>query len=194
MHTTDTKQRLILSLLRLGAEKGLDNVSLSDLARENRITKASIFHHFSGREELVDRMFAYCSELAYGQQVTISFEGSAEEVLMRAMEHWHTVYTTEPLSWFYRIVESEKLTHAKAGAISRTLEEMFDGQSRVLLETLSETGRLDIEEPDLAVLLFSATVRRFLSRTMIGDDPDIPWQEGRFVSKFCRLFGNSPVT
>jgi AcrR family transcriptional regulator len=182
------KQQLILSLLHLGSLKGLDNVSLSELAKENKISKASIFHHFSNREDLVSHLFAYCSKLAYTQQATISLGGTAQEVLLRAMDHWHEVYTKEPLSWFYRIVESEKLTHSEAGAISKTLGEMVDGQSRILLETLSDTKRLDIEEPDLAVITFSSTVQNFLSKAMVGNDPDIPWQEERFIARFCKLY------
>jgi AcrR family transcriptional regulator len=188
MHTTDMKQQLTLSLLRLGSIYGLDNVSLSLLAKENKISKASIFHHFSNREELVSHLFSYCSKLAYTQQVTIPLSGTAEEVLLRAMDHWHEVYTKEPLSWFYRIIESEKLTHQEAGAISKTLGEMVEGQSRILLESLCESGRLEIEEPDLASLTFSATVQNFLSKAMVGNDPDIPWMEERFIDRFCRLY------
>ncbi|AEV30725.1 transcriptional regulator [Sphaerochaeta pleomorpha str. Grapes] len=188
MHTTDMKNQLTLSLLHLGSLKGLDNVSLSDLAKENKISKASIFHHFSNREELISHLFAFCSNLAYTQQATISLAGTAEEVLLRAVDHWHEVYTKEPLNWFYRIVESEKLTHREAGVISKTLGEMVDGQSRILLETLSDSLRLDIEELDLAVMTFSATVQNFLSKAMVGNDPDILWQEERFITKFCKLY------
>ena len=188
MHRTATKQNLIHSLLKMASEKGLDRVSLSDLASENGITKSSVFHHFSSREELVKELFSYCTKLAFSQQVTISLSGTASEVLYRAMDHWHEVYTTEPLCWFYRIIESEKLTHLEAGAISSTLSEMFEGQSRILLEELSDTARLDIEELDLAVLTFSSTVQNFLTKVMIGKDLDIPWQEERFITKFCALY------
>ncbi|WP_320127925.1 TetR/AcrR family transcriptional regulator [uncultured Sphaerochaeta sp.] len=188
MHTTEMKKQLTVSLLKMASEKGLDTVSLSNLAKENKITKASIFHHFANREALVSHLFDYCSKLAYTQQVTIPLGGTAEEVLLRAMDHWHEMYTTEPLCWFYRIVESEKLTHSEAGAISKTLGEMVDGQSRILLETLSDSRRLAIEELDLAVLTFSSTVQNFLSKAMVGNDPDIPWQEERFIARFCKLY------
>jgi len=188
MHRTATKQNLIHSLLKMASEKGLDRVSISDLASENGITKSSVFHHFASRETMIKELFSYCTQLAFSQQVTISLSGTATEVLFRAMDHWHEVYTTEPLNWFYRIIESEKLTHPEAGAISRTLSEMFEGQSRILLEELSDSRRLNIEELDLAVLTFSATVQNFLTKVMIGKDPDIPWQEERFITKFCALY------
>ena len=188
MDTLPTKQRLILSLLELGSKRGIDNVSIAQLAKENGLSKASVFHHFSSREEMMASLFAYCRKLAYSQQITIPFSGQASDVLFRAMDHWHDVYTTEPLSWFYRIIEREKLIHAEASSIASTLSEMFDAQSRVLIEELAETGRLEVEDLDLAIEMFSATVQNLLSRTLVGKDADLPWREERFISSFCTLY------
>lgn len=188
MHTTSTKQKLILSLLELGAKNGIDNVSIAQLAEANGISKASVFHHFASRQEMVSSLFAYCAKLAYEQQITIPLNGAATDVLFRAMDHWHEVYTTEPLSWFYSIIEAEKLTHSEASAIASTLSEMFDGQSRILIEALAETGRLDVEDLDLAVEMFSSTVQNLLTKVLIGKDEDLPWREEKFITGFCALY------
>lgn len=188
MNTSTTKQKLILSLLELGSKKGIDNVSIAHLAKENNISKASVFHHFTSRDDLVASLFAYCRKLAYSQQVTISFAGKASDVLFRAMDHYSDVYTTEPLSWFYSIIEAEKLIHPEASAIASTLSEMFDAQSRVLIEELAETGRLEIEDLDLAIEMFSSTVQNLLSKTLVGKDADLPWREERFITSFCALY------
>ncbi|HKL60595.1 MAG TPA: TetR/AcrR family transcriptional regulator [Sphaerochaeta sp.] len=188
MHTTSTKQNLILSLLELGSKKGIDNVSIAMLAKENGISKASVFHHFASRDEMVSSLFAYCRKLAYEMQITISFAGSASDVLFRAMDHYSDVYTTEPLSWFYSIIESEKLIHSEASSIASTLSEMFDAQSRVLIEELSETGRLEVEDLDLAIEMFSSTVQNLLSKILIGKEADLPWREERFINSFCALY------
>lgn len=188
MNTTSTKQKLILSLLELGSKMGIDNVSTSMLAKENGISKASVFHHFSSRDDMVSSLFAYCRKLAYSQQITISFTGKASDVLFRAMDHWHDVYTTEPLCWFYSIIEAEKLIHAEASSIARTLSQMFDAQSRVLIEELAETGRLEVEDLDLAIEMFSAMVQNLLTKTLIGKETDLPWREERFINSFCTLY------
>lgn len=191
----DTRERLILLTLRLAATKGLDNTSLSDIAQVAGIRKASLYYHFPSREAMIEQMFAYCSEQASKQGIVISFNGAAEEVLSRAMEHWHRLYTTPPLSYFYRIVESQKLILPIAARTSQTFSQMMRGQSEILLETLSETGRLNIEELDLAVTMFSSTVQSFLTRSMISEmealdeDDDLEWQEERFIRRFCELYG-----
>ncbi len=179
--------------LRLASENGLDNTSLQHIAAEAGITKASLLYHFPSRQDLIEQLFAYCQELSSKQTITISFSGKAEQVLGRAMEHWHHLYTTVPLCWFYRIVESQKLTLPLAAVTSRSLDGMLESQSRILLETLNETGRLDIEEIDLAVAMFTATVKSFLSRGMVAqlqdmEDDDLQWEEERFIRRFCTLY------
>lgn len=41
--------------LRVFAERGFDGASMDDVAREAGITKAAIYHHVSGKEELLER-------------------------------------------------------------------------------------------------------------------------------------------
>lgn len=41
--------------LRVFAERGFDGASMDDVARAAGITKASIYHHVSGKEELLER-------------------------------------------------------------------------------------------------------------------------------------------
>ncbi|AEC02227.1 regulatory protein TetR [Parasphaerochaeta coccoides DSM 17374] len=189
------KEKLILVTLDLAARKGLDVTSLADIADAAGIRKASIFSHFSSREELVGELFSYCSALASKQEITISFSGTAEHVLSRAIAHWDALYSTSPLSLFYKIVEQQKLILTLASRTHRSFALMLEGQARVLLETLNETGRLDIAETDLAVLMFSSTVSAFLIRAMdILPDEDgdaqqeLEWQKERFIRRFCELY------
>ncbi|NLL25479.1 MAG: TetR/AcrR family transcriptional regulator, partial [Spirochaetales bacterium] len=130
------KEQLILSMLSLASEQGLGNVSLSRLANENGISKATIFHHFTGRAHLIEEVFAYCHRLALKRMRTIDLEGNAEEVLLRALDHWSELYETEPLYSFYRIVEQESWTNGQARTIKQTFDEMLIAQSSVLIEHL----------------------------------------------------------
>jgi hypothetical protein len=47
---------------------------------------------------------------------------------------------------------------------------------------------LDIEDLDLAIQSFSSVVQRFLYRILLDDDPDIEWEEERFINRFCSLY------
>lgn len=137
---------------------------------------------------MIEELFSYCNTLAYQQMVTISLSGKASEVLKRAMEHWHELYAADPMRQFYRIIQTEALTHEAAKKIQATLDEMLHGQSGVLLESLSESGRLVIEDLDLAILSFSCVVQQFLRRVLLDDQQDLEWEEERFIQSFCILY------
>lgn len=188
MHATSTKQNLILSLLKLGSQRGLEAISLSTLAKKNNISKAAIFHHFASREAMIEELFDYCNTLAYQQMATISLTGKPSEVLRRAMDHWHDLYANAPMRHFYRIIQTEALTHQAAKAIQTTLDEMLRGQSGILLESLSESSRLIIEDLDLAVLTFSSVVQQFLRRVLLDETEGVEWEEERFIQSFCALY------
>jgi AcrR family transcriptional regulator len=191
MHTTTTKEQLIQKMLMLGSEKGLNTISLGALAQEQGISKAAIFHHFANREALIDALFSHCSTLAYSLTAKISLEGDAKEVLTRAVQHWLDVYEEPQMRDFYRIIETEALIHPKAQRIKKTLDEMLQGQSFVLLETLSSTGRLLIEDLDFAVITFSCAMQRFLERTLLEETEDIDWEIHRFLQQFCKHYNAS---
>lgn len=186
MHVTDTKQKLLSTMLLLASRDGLDSVSLSTLAKETGITKASIFSHFSSREELVDEMFRYGD--AIGKNEEISFEGDAETVLSRAVRHWLSYFTTEPMSDFYRIICQAKYTNEEARKRAISIDNMFHAQTQAVLETLSESGKLSIPEIDLATLLFSQAVKHFIDDEVLTGDTEEDWMIDRLIRKFCVLF------
>ena len=57
-----TRDDIISAMLNLGEEKGLANVSLSDVALEVGIRKASIYSHFESQQAIIDAMLQYCHE------------------------------------------------------------------------------------------------------------------------------------
>ncbi len=48
----DTKEKITKTALRMFLEKGYENTSLNDIAREVGITKPAIYHHFKNKDQL----------------------------------------------------------------------------------------------------------------------------------------------
>lgn len=178
------KEELIQTMLTLASEKGLQEVSMSELALAVGISKATVFHHFKNKEALIEELFSYAHRLALKQMRTIELQGSAEELLLRALDHWSELYETEPLYSFYRIIEQEALRDERARAIKQTLDEMLIGQSSILIEHLDQRGALVIDDLELAVETFSAVIAQHLVRTLLTDE-DIRYQAERFIRRFC---------
>lgn len=186
MNKNDTSEKLLTSLITLGAEKGLDNISLSMLAKDLNISKSTIFSHYKNKDELVDSMYKKGRSITSKLGMDFSFKGNAFDVLTRAVDYWHEVYSS--ISDFHRIVEMQKYIDKRAMNISHSLEYMISSQSQIVIEQLNETNRLDIEELDFAIESFSTTITKYIQKEMLDNNDDFWWQEERFINRFYNQY------
>lgn len=185
------KEKILKTLLTMASKEGLDAISLSKLASSLSITKAALLYHYPSRDILISSLFQWCNRLAEEQMEVIDLSGSALKVLSDAMDHWHGLYSEEPMRSFYRIIEREALVRTDAMQIKRSHTQMLVAQSRVLLETLASSGRLAIGDIDLATLTFTSTVQHFLSALLSSHPAEVAWEEERFLTSFVALYDPS---
>ena len=108
----DTKERILETALELFAQSGYLGTSMSDIAQRLGITKAALYKHYAGKQEILDRIVERMNEMdarraeEYGMPGT---DGFAEDYLsvpaekIRAysaaqFDHW----TKEPFSANFR--------------------------------------------------------------------------------------------
>jgi AcrR family transcriptional regulator len=188
MKTNTTALNLIKTFINEGSKIGLDNVSLSLLAKKINITKSTIFSHFKNKDELINEMYLYGKKLSAKNKVNFSLEGEAEEVLLNVVDHWHSIYSNRTLFNFYRIVEMQKFIDARARAISLSIDAMIISQTQIVLEVLNETNKLIIEELDLAIESFSSTFIKYLKNELFLDNGELIWEEERFITRFVKEY------
>jgi AcrR family transcriptional regulator len=188
MNKNKTAINLLKALIKEGAKMGLDNVSLSSLATKVDIAKSSIFSHFKNKNDMINEMYVYGKKLSKKNKVTFSFEGDSNEVLIKVVDHWHSIYINRVLFDFYRIVEMQKFTDDRAKEISMAIDAMIISQTRIVLEILNESGRLDIEELDLAIESFASTFIKYLKNELFLENGDLIWEEERYVNRFVKQY------
>lgn len=186
MRNSNTKERIIQAILKQGSEKGLSNVSLSSIAKEVGVTKATLFSHFTSKGEMEKEMYGYADTLTGTEAV--SLEGNAQEVLGNILRHWISHFSATPFFWYYRIISQEKYTNAEAKRRALSIDNMFQAQTFAVLETLSDTQRLDINDLDYASLAFSSTIKSFIDREILEGNEDDDWKMERFISQFCETY------
>lgn len=187
MNKNNTADLLLTSLITLASKQGLDNVSLSTLATSLNISKSTIFSHYKNKDELVNKMYIKGQSLTQNMGMDFSFKGNAKDVLTRAVDYWHEVYSS--ISEFYIIVEMQKYIDKRASSISASLETMIKAQAQIIIEILNDTDRLNIEDIDLAIECFATTITKYIQRELINkDDDSIWWQEERFINRFYSLY------
>ena len=61
----DTKERILEIALALFAQSGYCGTSMSDIAKQLGITKAALYKHYAGKQEILERIVARMSEMDY---------------------------------------------------------------------------------------------------------------------------------
>ena len=61
----DTKERIMEAALELFAQNGYLGTSMSDIAGRLGITKAALYKHYAGKQEILDRIVERMNEMDY---------------------------------------------------------------------------------------------------------------------------------
>lgn len=63
----DTKTRILETALELFAQRGYLGTSMNDIAQQLGITKAALYKHYAGKQEILDRIVARMNEMDYAR-------------------------------------------------------------------------------------------------------------------------------
>ena len=61
----DTKKRILETALELFAQRGYLGTSMSDIAQQLGITKAALYKHYTGKQEILDQIAARMNQMDY---------------------------------------------------------------------------------------------------------------------------------
>ena len=119
-----TKESILVATLELASQKGLGAVSLSQIAKKVGIQKASLYSHFSSKDEIIDSLYKYLrtkaknrqniGEVDYGALVKGK---TAVEVLRYALESYRKMNEDPDMMQFYRFIVSERPFEEEAAKI-----------------------------------------------------------------------------
>lgn len=110
----ETKERILETALELFAQSGYLGTSMSDIAARLGITKAALYKHYAGKQEILDRIVQRMNELDAARAAAYEIPGAAPEGFAQAylntpldriraystaqFDHW----TREPFSANFR--------------------------------------------------------------------------------------------
>ena len=110
----ETKERILETALELFAKSGYLGTSMSDIAARLGITKAALYKHYAGKQEILDRIVQRMNELDAARAAAYEMPGAAPEGFAQAylntpldriraystaqFDHW----TREPFSANFR--------------------------------------------------------------------------------------------
>ena len=181
-----TREDIITALLNLGEEKGLANVSLSDIALEVGIRKASIYSHFESQQALVDATILYCRTLLRGKALDVDFKAKdARSMLVSLFDNIIMVFAEKPISSFFSIVQQMSMFDESFANENRLMASMINARIRIALEFCVQRSWLDIRDTDFAADLVTAAVMRKIC-DVLSDEAE--WETDRLAEGLIELF------
>lgn len=187
------KNSIITTALLLAEQKGLSNVSLSDIASAVGIQKASLYSHFSSRQDLEDCLIQYCQDTLKAKNFTVDFKApNAQTLLVSLVNSFLSTFTDQPLSSYFSILQQQRMTSAKFADLYEQLNLMITARVRVALEYCVQRSWLDIPDTDVASDFFTCAIINCLCRTINSyrqnTRQDIDWELDRLVDGLLTLF------
>ncbi len=185
---TNTRQEIIDALLTLGEEKGLSNVSLSDIADKVGIRKASLYSHFESQKAMTQAMVDHCQQLLQGKSFKVDFKAKDAQSLIEALvDSFLGTFAERPLSSYLSIVQQQRMFDPYFAEQHKRLVSMIGARVRVALEYCVQRSWLNIPDTDVASDFFTSAVMDCLCNVIAGADDD-DWELDRLVDGLISLF------
>ena len=134
----ETKERILETALELFAQSGYLGTSMSDIAARLGITKAALYKHYAGKQEILDRIVQRMNELDAARAAAYEMPGAAPEGFAQA-------YLNTPLDRIraYSTAQFDHWTRAPFSANFRkmlTLEQYRDARLAQLYQENLASG------------------------------------------------------
>ena len=193
----DRKSDIIKATLELAAENGLGTVSMQQIASKVGITKASLYNHFSSRDEIVNEMYvvlrnmskqkASVGEIDYDK---LGAGVSLKDVLMGAVGSYRSMVNDPDMFLFYKVIMSERTINNGAAEIMARETETMINATKSLFYALVVKKIAKFDDPDAAAFSFAMAVHAILdyeSDLKFAGLDEKPEMMLKFIEDFCRM-------
>lgn len=178
---TGTKDRILVEAIHLIATKGYNGISIKEIAAASGIKQASIYNHYTGKEDILAQIYGFYKERAYLKKPSmeeiepILAQGTAKEIVQA-----FNYPLPEPFAEMFaivRIVWGRMYIDEMARAIYN--EVVQDGLTYVTsaLCRLRELGRTAISDKQIeAFAHLAVAVRTFAANEIVSDPNEEKWR------------------
>ena len=163
----DTIRKTALDII---AYEGLENLTMSTLAHELEITKATLYHYYKSKEDIIDEIYTLGHKELMQKGFRLNLSGTIEEVLTEASGKWENLFLDENLAPFLRMVFSLYLIDDRAKDEHQALTLMLKSQSDVIINTLKKESQ---NKNEILSNLFSSLLLTNLERILSEDEVDL---------------------
>lgn len=161
-----SQEKIIQSFLSSSFNKSAGSTSLADIADDLEIKKASLYNHFSSKEEMYDSTIQFCkTEIASIPFLTektlasISANKTSISVLLkRLISKYFNLFENEPLFQMYTFIHSEKYYNLSAlQVVTSETEKLTNDIKQIICEYIKINKIAQKSEKELKELSSAIT-------------------------------------
>jgi len=161
------KEKIIMVILKLAAQKGLQAVSMNMIAEEIGIKKPSLYNHFKSKEELICQMYLFLRDQAKKQIPTKInsdyFNGkTAYEILSELVNNYIFLCTEQNMLMFYKVIYSERVISRDASKILVTETDKMIKATKDIFCILKDKKLMKFKNVDISALNFALTIHSLI--------------------------------
>lgn len=130
------KDDIRTTALDIIAYEGIDKLTMSYLASELGITKATLYHWYKAKDEILDDIYTEGHRSLMKKGFKLSLKGTMEEVLLEAVSNWEALFSSDETSPYLRMIFSLHFTDERAKDEYTSLILMMKSQADVIMEAL----------------------------------------------------------
>ena len=164
----EKKDEILRTALEIVSTEGIDSLTINTLASRVGLSKATMYHYFKSKEEIITEMLSRCHQRIMKNGFQLDLSGNKEDVLSKAADKWENMFLDEENWHFLRVVFSLHFTLEAAQDEYRSLYLMLSSQSSVIITSF------DIKEERKRALipLFSSALMMSLERILEDEEAD----------------------
>ncbi|HIS13270.1 MAG TPA: TetR/AcrR family transcriptional regulator [Candidatus Ornithospirochaeta stercorigallinarum] len=161
--TIEKKEDILIKSARIISEDGIENYSMQKLADELGVRKASLYHHYKSKDEILRAMHDYFHAMLMKKGYRMMLSDNLEDNLSDLVSHWQNLFLSEEMYDYLRCLLIMRQTDQRSYEEWRSISLTIEGQSQVVIERHAKSAQMISP-------LFSALLELSLERALINGE------------------------
>lgn len=162
------KEIILKKATEIISEEGIDCLTTQNIAASVNLSKATLYHYFSSKEEILSALFERGHRNMMKNGFQLDLRGEDEDILKKAAEKWEDMFLNEDNWHFLRAVFSLHFVYPEARDEYRSLYLMLSSQASVLISSL----KISEEKKRALIPLFSSALMVSVERILEDEESD----------------------
>lgn len=179
----ESKETIRKAALDIIAYEGIDKLTMSSLAKDSGITKATLYYWYESKEAIIEDIYIEGHKSIIKKGFKLSLKGTIDEVLLNASKKWESIFLDDELAPYLRMIFSLYLIDERARDEHNSLILMLKSQSDVIINSFEGEGIKRNQE--MLSSLFSSLLLSNLEKVLLEDEIELD----KTIKEFSRLLG-----